>query len=116
MRFLIALPVGAVLGGFLASRFGERWVSACGGLLVAAAGYLLISRWSVDVLDAVHSALGLPVLGTDLAIAGFGLGLVIAPLTSATLRVVPPAQHGIACNGDGDVSSSRSSAPASSSR
>jgi hypothetical protein len=29
-------------------------------------------------------------------IAGFGLGLVIGPLTSATLRVVPSAQHGIA--------------------
>ena len=94
VRFLIALPVGAVLGGFLASRFGERWVSAA-GLLVAAAGYLLISRWSVDVLDAVHP-LGLPVLGTDLAIAGFGLGLVIAPVSGAVLRVVPATSHGVA--------------------
>ena len=50
-------------------------------------------------LPAARHHLGfvsLPVLDTDLAIAGIGLGLVIAPLTSATLRVVPSAQHGIA--------------------
>jgi MFS family permease len=94
VRFLIALPVGAVLGGFLASRFGERWVSAA-GLLIAAAGYLLISRWSVVVLDA-SLPLGLPVLGTDLAVAGFGLGLVIAPVSAAVLRVVPATSHGVA--------------------
>lgn len=96
LRFLVALPVGALLGGWLATRIGDRIV-AFTGLLVAAGGYLLISKWSVDVLTARHD-LGLftlPTLDTDLAIAGLGLGLVIGPLTSATLRVVPAAQHGI---------------------
>lgn len=94
IRFLAALPVGALLGGLLAGRFGERWVSVA-GLLVAAGGYLLIANWPADVLAATHP-LGLPVLDTDLAIAGLGLGLVIAPLSSAVLRVVPASAHGVA--------------------
>nr|ABP46197.1 major facilitator superfamily MFS_1 [Mycolicibacterium gilvum PYR-GCK] len=95
--FLAALPVGALLGGWLATRVGDR-IIAFAGLLIAAGGYLLISHWPADVLEARHSIgfLSLPVLGTDLIITGFGLGLVIGPLTSATLRVVPSAQHGIA--------------------
>ena len=97
LRFLVALPVGALLGGWLATRVGDR-IIAFAGLLIAAGGYLLISHWPVDLLAARHD-LGLftlPALDTDLAIAGLGLGLVIGPLTSATLRVVPAAQHGIA--------------------
>jgi MFS family permease len=97
LRFLIALPIGALLGGWIATRVGDRGV-AFTGLLIAAGGYWLISKWPVDLLAARHD-LGIftvPALDTDLAIAGLGLGLVIGPLTSATLRVVPAAQHGIA--------------------
>ncbi|HEX2212771.1 MAG TPA: MFS transporter, partial [Mycobacterium sp.] len=97
LRFLVALPVGALVGGWLATRIGDRIV-AFAGLLIAAGGYLLISHWPVDLLAARHDLgwFSLPTLDTDLAITGFGLGLVIGPLTSATLRVVPSAQHGIA--------------------
>ncbi|GAA4407029.1 MFS transporter [Tsukamurella soli] len=97
VRFLIALPIGAVIGGFVAARVGDRAVAVV-GLLVAAAGYVLISDWPTDVLAAQHrlGPLHLPVIDTDLAIAGLGLGLVIGPLSSAALRAVPVAQAGIA--------------------
>lgn len=97
LRFLIALPIGALLGGFLATRLGDRPIAVV-GLLIAASGYWLISHWGVDVLSARHDfgLFTLPTFDTDLALAGFGLGLVIGPLTSAALRVVPSAEHGIA--------------------
>jgi len=98
LRFLIALPIGALLGGWIATRVGDR-AMAFVGLLIAAGGYWLISKWSVDLLSQHHNIFGLvslPALDTDLAVAGLGLGLVIGPLTSASLRVVPSAQHGIA--------------------
>jgi MFS family permease len=97
MWFLVALPIGAVVGGFLAERFGDRMV-VIPGMLIASFGYLLISHWDVDVMTEHHQLgpIALPKFDTDLIIAGVGLGLVIAPLTSAALRVVPKAQHGIA--------------------
>jgi MFS family permease len=100
VRFLVALPIGALLGGWLASRFGDRW-PAVAGLLVAALGFLLISGWPLDVPAARHSLgfVSLPRLDVDLAVTGLGLGLVIAPLSSAALRVVPAAQHGVASAG-----------------
>ncbi|WP_061000962.1 MFS transporter [Mycolicibacterium mucogenicum] len=95
--FLGALPVGALIGGWVATRVGDRIVAFV-GLLIAAGAYLLVSHWDMDVLSASHDlvVVSLPTLPTDLIIAGLGLGLVIGPLTSATLRVVPTAQHGIA--------------------
>ncbi len=96
--FLIALPVGAVVGGFLATKAGDRAIAFI-GLLIAAGGYLLISHWPVDLMHYGYNIFGaftLPAMHTDLLVAGTGLGLVIGPLTSAALRVVPSAEHGIA--------------------
>ncbi|GAA1758174.1 MFS transporter [Luedemannella helvata] len=97
VRFLAALPVGAVIGGWLAPRAGERWVTF-GGLGAAAAAYALMSRWPGDVLAARYDLgfVSLPRLDTDLVLAGLGLGLVIAPLSSVVLRLAPAARHGTA--------------------
>jgi MFS family permease len=96
-RFLIALPVGAVVGGALAGRLSDRQLTAA-GLLVAAVGYVQIARWPAGVLADRYAGV-LPRLDTDLVIAGLGLGLVIAPLAAAVLRVTPPEQHGVASAG-----------------
>jgi MFS family permease len=99
-RFLAALPIGALLGGLLAPRLGERWVAAA-GFGMSALAYWLISGWPMDVLASRHelAGLSLPRFDTDLILAGLGLGLVIAPLSSAVLRTVSASQHGVASAG-----------------
>jgi MFS transporter, DHA2 family, triacylglyceride efflux pump len=96
-RFLAALPAGAVAGGLLSRRAGER-VTAGTGMILSAAAYLLIAGWPIDALAARHrlGPLSLPRVDLDLALAGLGLGLVIAPVASAALRSSSPEQHGVA--------------------
>jgi MFS transporter, DHA2 family, triacylglyceride efflux pump len=84
-RFLVALPVGAVLGGLLIRVIAERWLTVLGMLLGAVAYWLISSSRFAEAT-----------LAWNLILAGLALGLVIAPLSSIVLRVVPATQHGIA--------------------
>jgi MFS family permease len=92
-RFLVGIPIGAVLGGWLAGRFGGRLV-AVGGVLLSAAAFLQMSTWSSNELS-LHIGFARQ---ADIALAacGVGLGIVIAPLTAAVLSLTRGESHGLA--------------------
>ncbi len=71
MRLTGAIPLAALLGGYLTYRIGARPVTLV-GLIVAAVGLFFMSTWELDISD--------PQLSTHLVVAGAGFGLVIAPL------------------------------------
>ncbi len=99
-RFLIALPVGAVLGGVLVARLGERWVTVA-GLLLAAVGYVLIAGWPLDVLGRALRRASCPAWTPTWPSPALGLGLVIAPLAArgAAGHAAGPARRGLGRRG-----------------
>jgi MFS family permease len=92
-QFLLGVPVGAVVGGVLAARVGNRWTAAV-GILVSALAFVQMSGWRADELS-VHAG-PLRVADVSLAACGLGFGLVIAPLTSAVLALTRGQRHGLA--------------------
>ncbi|MFH1560783.1 MAG: MFS transporter [Chloroflexota bacterium] len=80
MRLTGAMPIGALLGGYLTYRVGARAVASV-GLVVAAIGLFLMSGWELDISD--------PQLTMHLAVAGLGFGLVIAPLFVTAMDAGP---------------------------
>lgn len=88
LRFLVAVPIGAFLGGFLLRRVGPAFVAAP-GLIMAGAAILAMSTWGRDALGGV-------VISTlVLAVAGLGIGLAIAPVNDAALADSPDDAHGV---------------------
>ncbi len=92
-QFLVGVPVGAILGGVVAGRIGER-VTAVLGTLLAAAAFLQMSTW-----PATELALRMgPFRSADIALAacGLGFGIVIAPLAATVLQLTRAQHHGLA--------------------
>jgi MFS family permease len=87
VRFLVAVPVGALAGGWLLNRYGPAVVAAA-GLALAGVGLALMSGWGHDSLQSWSTT---PVL----ALAGLGLGLAVAPVNAAALADAPGEAHGV---------------------
>lgn len=89
VRFLVAVPVGAFVGGWLLSRMGAGYVAG-GGLALMAAGLGVMSTWGQDSLDQTVSST------LVLVAVGLGAGLALAPVNDAALADSPEHAHGTA--------------------
>jgi len=88
VRFLVALPIGAVLGGWLLRRVSPAPLTAV-AMLLSAAAFWHMSTWDRTSLES-------PVETISLIIGGLGFGLAIAPVNAALLEHTRDAVHGIA--------------------
>ncbi len=87
LRLTLAIPIGAVAGGFICNRFGYR-LPTFAGLVLSCAGFLFMWRWTEAVAE--------PWLSVHLITCGFGFGLVISPIITAVIDSVKPGERGIA--------------------
>jgi MFS family permease len=90
LRLLAAVPVGAVLGGFLCERLGYR-VTTLLGMALTTAMFVLMGGWTASSLGS-----GLRVSDPVLVGCGLGFGVAIAPINAAILGAVAAARHGLA--------------------
>lgn len=88
VKFLVAVPVGALVGGWVLRWVGDG-LSAGVGLALAAVGLLVMSGWGHDSLAQVSATV-------TLAVVGFGLGMALAPVNDAALADAPQHAHGTA--------------------
>jgi MFS family permease len=88
VEFLVALPVGALAGGVLTRRLSSGVVAA-GGMLLSAAGFLVMSGWDFDSLHHLPAT-------AVLAGTGLGFGLALAPVNAALLSSTVDHVHGVA--------------------
>ena len=88
VKFLVAVPVGAVVGGWILRWVGDGLSSGV-GLLIGGAGLLLMSGWERGSLEQASATV-------LLALVGFGLGMALAPVNDAALADSPQDVHGSA--------------------
>ncbi|WP_210441060.1 MFS transporter [Nocardioides xinjiangensis] len=88
VRFLLALPVGAVAGGYLIRFLSPGLVTAV-GMVMAAVAFVLMTRWGLTTIEE-------PVANLALVTGGLGFGLALAPVNAALLASTDDDVHGVA--------------------
>ena len=88
LRFLVALPIGAVLGGYLVRSWPTGPITAV-GMLLSAGSFWWMSTWGATSLDS-------PLSNLPLVAGGLGFGLALAPVNAAILATTRDDTHGIA--------------------
>lgn len=86
LQLLVAVPLGAVLGGPLLRVVPARLLAGA-ALLLVALGLALLARLSA--FGGGHATF-------PLVVAGLGFGLAIAPVNAVLLEATPADDHGIA--------------------
>ncbi|WNS41317.1 MFS transporter [Paenibacillus sp. MMS20-IR301] len=79
--------ISSAISGPLSAKYGSSLFAAAGMLLIGGATYSMSSLQADSTLGAVM---------LRLALAGFGVGLSMAPVMSSAIRVVPDDKVGIA--------------------
>lgn len=91
LRFLVAVPVGAVIGGVLCrNRRLASWIAGA-GMALAVVAFLLMSGWSASALGG-----GPRWSDVELVVCGLGFGLAVAPVNVAILGAVSERVHALA--------------------
>ncbi|HEY7294106.1 MAG TPA: MFS transporter [Dehalococcoidia bacterium] len=87
MRLLLFLPLGGVVGGWLATRIGYR-TTVLVGLALACAGFLWMRAWPFRPGEVYATPPSTWHLWGALGCAGFGLGLCDGPIVATVVEAV----------------------------
>ncbi len=87
VRLLVAIPVGALAGGYLVRRTPPGVVTAA-AMVLAAAGFGWMSTWGLTSIGSWTATV-------PLLLTGLGFGLALAPVNAALLAATADAVHGV---------------------